>query len=178
MTSLFRSAQSILQVLQWKLRLTIGVTTFERHTTMRTLLLALVFSSMLLSGPQALADVSEATFTPQGNARFAQIPEDKVEVYVFKPDFKFRIIGLIEARGMAEANSSIFGLVDDAVDQLLGNRKAQPGEREDIALAMKALRQEAAANGAYGVVVVRSIQVQVSQNATERRIVAAAIRPE
>lgn len=125
----------------------------------------------------ARADVSEATFTPQGRATYAPIQEELVEIYVFKPDFKFRVIGVIEARGMATATTSILDQLD-VIGRLLGNTVPQPGEKEDIALALQALRQEAARAGAMGVVILKSVQVRVSQNATERRIVAAAIRPE
>ena len=145
---------------------------------MRNQLLVLVISSLLALHNTALADVSEATFTPQGSERFASIQESQVTVYVIKPDFKFRIIGIIEARGMAEGDSSIFGIIDGAVNELLGSKPTQPGEKEDIALAMRALRKEASEYGALGVIIIRSVQVRVSQQSTERRIVAAAIRPE
>lgn len=127
---------------------------------------------------RAFADVSEATFTPQGSEVFEAVPLKAVQVFVFRPSFKFKVIGLLEARGMAEVDNSLFGQVDNAVGALLGDSHAAPGEKEDIALAMKALREEAAQNGATGVVILKSIQVRVSQSATERRIVAAAIRAE
>ena len=123
------------------------------------------------------ADVSEATFTAQGRTKYAAVLASDVEVYVFRPEFKFRVIGLIEARGMADGTVSILDQLN-IFGQLLGDRPAQPGEKEDIALAIRALKTEAAENGALGVIIVRSIQVPVGQGATERRIVAAAIRPE
>jgi hypothetical protein len=130
-----------------------------------------------LAASAARADVSEATFTPQGRATYAPVKDEVVEVFVLKPDFKFRVIGVIEARGMATAETSILDQLD-VIGKLLGNTPPQPGEKEDIALAMRALRQEAARAGALGVIILKSIQVRVTQNATERRIVAAAIRPE
>ena len=129
-------------------------------------------------GSWAVADVSEATFTPQGNLRFSAIREEQVEIFIIKPEFKFRVIGVIEARGMAEGDSSILGILDSAIDQVLGGRPAQPGEKEDIALAMRAVRKEAAQNGISKVLIVRSTQARVSANATERRIIAAAILAE
>jgi len=138
---------------------------------------AIVAFVCALAAATARADVSEATFTPQGRTTYAPIQEELVEVFVFKPEFKFRVIGVIEARGMATATTSILDQLD-VIAQLLGNSTPQPGEKEDIALAIRALRQEAARAGATGVVILKSIQVRVSQNATERRIVAAAIRPE
>ena len=140
--------------------------------------LIFIIASFLLAAPLvANADVSEATFTPQGSATYTPIHESQVEIYVFRPTFKFKVIGVIEARGMAESEVSILDQLD-IVGRLLGDKPAQPGEKEDIALAMRALRREAAQAGALGVVIVRSVQVRVSQNATERRIAAAAIRPE
>lgn len=133
---------------------------------------------LLLSTPfMAMADVSEATFTPQGNSNYPPIDAHQVEVYVFKPEFKFKVIGVVEARGMAESTVSVLDQLD-VIGQLLGNRPAQPGEKEDIALAMRALRKEAAQAGAMGLVIVKSFQARVSPTATERRIVAVAIRPE
>lgn len=145
---------------------------------MRNQLLTFLLWTLLILPTAALADVSEATFTPQGNAHYTPIKENQVTIYVIKPNFKFSVIGVIEARGMVEGDNSIFGLIDNAVDELIGSKNSQPGEKEDIALAMRALRKEASENGALGVVILRSVQVRVSSQATERRIVAAAIRPE
>jgi len=96
-----------------------------------------------------------------------------VIVYIYKPDFNFKIIATIEARGMAEASQDLLDQLD--VTRLLSPPKA-PSEKEDIELAMKALKAEAASIGAYGVIIAKSVQVRVSQNATERRIAAIAIR--
>lgn len=132
-----------------------------------------IIASFLLTAPLvANADISEATFTPQGSATYTPIDESQVEIYVFQPAFKFKVIGVIEARGRAEESRV------SILDQLRGDKPAQPGEKEDIALATRALRREAAQAGALGVVIVRSVQERISQNVTERRIVAAAIHPE
>jgi hypothetical protein len=146
----------------------------KMRNTIRKILVAIIF----IWGANVYADVSEATFTPQGRNSYPAVQEADVEIYALKPDFKFRIIGTIEARGMAEGDYSLSGQIDSAIGQILGKRPLQPGEKEDIALAMRALRQEAALNGALGVVILQSVQVRVSANGTERRIVAAAIRPE
>lgn len=116
------------------------------------------------------ADVSEATFTPQGSEVYQPVSVSKVEVFVYKPDFKFKIIGIVEARGMA-------GAVGSLLDQLDVTRIFNPpSEKEDIALAMAALKAEAAGAGAGGVIIIQSRQVRVAQDATERRIRAVAIR--
>jgi hypothetical protein len=119
----------------------------------------------------AWADISEATFTPQGSDVYRPIPVSEVEVFVYKPDFKFKIIGVIEARGMAGGGGSLLDQLD-----LTKLFDAPPGEKEDIALAMKALKEEAAKAGANGVLIIQSIQVRLPDNATERKIKAAAIR--
>jgi nitrogen regulatory protein PII-like uncharacterized protein len=118
------------------------------------------------------ADISEATFTRNGSYIYASVPVSEVEVFVFKPEFKFRAIGVIEARGMAGGGNNLLDQLLSVPDQLLGGA----GEKEDIELAMKALKDEAAKAGATGVVIVQSRQVRVSQDATERRIKAVAIR--
>ena len=119
----------------------------------------------------ARADVSEATFTGQGSEVYPSVQESEVEVFVFKPDFKFKVIGIIEARGMAGGDGGLLDLLD--VTKLL---ESPAGEKEDIALAMKALREEAARAGATGVIIIKTGQVRVSKDATERQIKAAAIR--
>jgi hypothetical protein len=128
--------------------------------------------SALLAAQLVVADVSEATFTPQGSQTYASESPSSVEVFVFKPDFKFKVIGLVEARGMAIANPSLLEQLD--ISRML-NPPSAPGEKEDIELAMKALKDEAARAGAHGVVILQSVQAGVS-NGTERRIRAAAIR--
>jgi hypothetical protein len=145
---------------------------------MRTIKHHLFVAALLILSTSAFADVSEATFTPQGRTTYAPIQEQLVEIFVLKPGFKFYIIGTIEARGMAESDNSLFSQLDSLVGNLLGSQSPQPGEKEDIALAMRALRREAALNGAMGVLILRSIQARVSSNATERRIIGAAFRPE
>ena len=99
-----------------------------------------------------------------GSETYGPIDESQVSIFLFKPDFPFKIIGSIEARGIAEA-----GLVN-----LL--TLSQPTEKQDMELALKALKQEAASIGANGVIVVKQGQVRVSSTATERRIQGAAIR--
>ena len=123
----------------------------------------------------AIADISEATFTPQGSDTYTELKPSDVVVYEYKPDFKFKIIGTIEARGMAQASSSLLDRLD-ILGRLLETPPAALTEKDDIALAMKALKEEAALAGAEGVLILRSTQVRVSQTATERRIIAAAIR--
>lgn len=127
--------------------------------------------AVLSFSTSAWADVSEATFTPQGSDVHPAVAVSQVEVFVYKPDFKFKIIGVIEARGMAEPDNSLLGQLD-----ILGRAfRAPPGEKEDIALAIKALKSEAADAGATGVIIMISQQVRISENATERQIKAAAI---
>ncbi|MCS6765464.1 MAG: hypothetical protein MO847_03085 [Candidatus Protistobacter heckmanni] len=116
------------------------------------------------------ADTSEATFMPQGSEMYSSISPNNVEIYIFKPDFKFKIIGAIDARGSAEYE------VPGLIGRLLGsNQQPVPGEKEDIALAIKALKIEAGNAGAQGVVTTQSVQVPI-QNGTERRINGVAIR--
>lgn len=75
--------------------------------------LIFIIVSFLLTAPLvANADVSEATFTPQGSATYTPIDESQVEIYVFRPGFKFKVIGVIEARGMAESEVSILDQLD------------------------------------------------------------------
>lgn len=40
------------------------------------------------------------------------MPVSLVEVFVYKPDFKFKIIGIIEARGMAGTEGSLLDQLD------------------------------------------------------------------
>jgi hypothetical protein len=131
---------------------------------------ALIILCLFLS-TEAMADVSEATYTSQGSTKYTSIDESQVEVFIFKPDFKFKVIGMIEARGMAETDNGLL----DQLDVLGKLFRKPPGEKEDIALAMTALREEAANAGATGVIIIRSQQVRVSGRATERQIKAAAI---
>ena len=126
---------------------------------------------MALFPTASYADIAEATFTPQGVETYARIKESEVQIYVYKPEFKFKVIGVIEARGLA-------GPVGSLLDQLnILQMISPPSEKEDIALAMKALRTEAAENGASGVLILQSRQVRVNQTTTERRIRAVALIP-
>lgn len=139
-----------------------------------TFLKALVGGLLLAVFSLARADTSEATFTPQGDNTYESIPAEQVKVYVYKPDFKFKVIGVVEARGMAEENLSLLGRLD-----VFGRLMKSPlTEKDDIALAMKALKEEAGAKGAQAVLIVNSAQVRVSSNSTERKIIAAAIRTD
>ena len=139
-------------------------------TTFR-LIAALLIAATLHAPILAWADESEATFTPQGSDVYPALKPSQVVVYVYKPDFKFKIIGVIEARGMAGPDRSILGQLD-ILGRLLS---APPTEKDDILLAMKALKEEAANAGAEGVLILQSKQVRVSHDATERQIRAAAI---
>lgn len=133
------------------------------------IIFAIACSSFTIS---AWADISEATLTRHGPEVYQPAPLSDVQVFVYKPDFKYRVIGVIEARGMAGGNATLSDLFN--LDKWLDT--SEPGEKEDIALAMKALKQEAANAGATGVIIIQSRQVRVSQNATERQIKAMAIR--
>ena len=72
---------------------------------------------------------------------------------------------------MAGPDRSILGQLD-ILGQLFSGA---PTEKDDILLAMKALKEEAANAGAVGVLILQSKQVRVSQTATERQIRAVAI---
>lgn len=112
----------------------------------------------------SFSDESEATHMLNGNTEYSPIDESQVAIYTYKPNFKFEIIGTIEARGMAQPG----------LTSLLNF--SYPGEKEDLKLAVKALKAEAASIGANGVIIAKSRQVSVSSEATERRISAIAIR--
>ena len=135
------------------------------------LIAPLVVLAAALAPTFARADESEATFTPQGSDVYPALRPSQVIVYVYKPDFKFKVIGLIEARGMAGPDRSLLGQLD-ILGRLLS---APPTEKDDILLAMKALKEEAAIAGANGVLILESRQVRVSQTTTERQIRAVAI---
>lgn len=129
-----------------------------------------LFCVALIVSSIAYADVSEGTFQQHGGEAYGSIDESQVTVFQYKPNFPFKVIGLIEARGMAELT-----LLEqlDVTTYIVGSGK---GEKDDIRLATAALIREAAANGANGVIIVKQGQVRVGQNATERRMVGAAIR--
>lgn len=114
----------------------------------------------------AFADVSEAFFTPQSQKTYPPVSVGEVVVYVANPGFRYSVIGVLEARGMA--------VVEDVVGQLFGGR-SRATEQDDINLALEALKREAAANGASGVLITNSYQVNLADNASERRIKAFAI---
>jgi hypothetical protein len=125
----------------------------------------------LFSAMPASANISEAIFTPQGSEVYPSTPESSVEVYVYTPEFSFKVIGAIEARGMAGGGG---GNLLDGLD-ITNLLDGPPGEKEDMALAIRALKREAARVGATGVIILQSTQVRVSPSATERRISGAAI---
>ena len=58
------------------------------------------------------ADVSEATFTPQGSEKYSPVSASSVEVYVFKPEFKYQIIGVVEGQGAIGECAGIFAAGD------------------------------------------------------------------
>jgi hypothetical protein len=130
---------------------------------------AFVITTLFAAMP-ASANISEAIFTPQGSEVYQSTSESSVEVYVYKPEFSFKVIGAIEARGMAGGGGNLFDALD--ITNLLDG---PPGEKEDMALAIRALKREAARVGATGVIILRSTQVRVSPSATERRINGVAI---
>lgn len=137
------------------------------------LLYVLVFS---FSAANCFADVSEAIHVLQGNDVYGPIDESQVTVFAFKPNVPFKVIGVIEAHGMAQA--TLLEQVDvlSILGNALTNSNYGPGEKEDMALAVRALKNEAASIGANGVIILKQGQVRIGQNATERRIVGAAIR--
>jgi hypothetical protein len=138
----------------------------------RIVSIAMVIVGISFASPVLAAGVSEANFTAQGSQTYSSVPVSAVEVFVYKPDFKFKVIGVIEARGMY-SGASLGDLFD--LDKWTDTNPI--GEKEDIALAMKALKEEAARVGADGVIIINSRQIRVSQDgSTERRINAAAIR--
>ncbi|HNC51984.1 MAG TPA: hypothetical protein PLO14_07055 [Accumulibacter sp.] len=139
---------------------------------------SLILSAVILSlaALPCFADVSEATHVLQGDEAYSPIDESQVKIFAFKPNVPFKVIGAIEAHGMAKS-----GLLDqlDILSQLgaaLANESYGPGEKEDMALAVRALKREAASMGANGVIILKQAQVRVGPNATERRIIGAAIR--
>lgn len=143
------------------------------QTTKSLILSAVIF---ILAVSPCLADVSEATHVLQGDESYSSIDESQVKVFAFKPSVPFKVIGVIEAHGMAQAG--LFEQLDilSQLGSVLANEKYGPGEKEDMALAVLALKREAASIGANGVIIVKQGQVRVSSNATERRIYGAAIR--
>ena len=88
---------------------------------------------------------------------YPAIASENVSIYIQKPDFKYAVVGIVEARGM--------GLTNEARDQKL---------------AIQALKREAASIGADGVIISESTQqiasVSKDGTSTERRIKGLAIR--
>ena len=149
---------------------------------MKLSVLFLVLS--LLISSTASADVSQATHELNGSEIYSPTNESEISVYVIPPKFKYIIIGIIEAHGMAGATdlgAAISNRLDTLAEILLDPLSASTSnnsisEQPDIDLAIAALKKEAAKIGANAVVITNQKQVRVNQNATERQIVAAAIR--
>jgi hypothetical protein len=120
----------------------------------RTLQVTLI-AVMILSGC-AVIETSEATHILNGQT-YAPVKAEDVVIYLEKPEFKYVLVGVVEARGM--------GITTEARDQ---------------ELAIKALKQEAAKIGANGVILTHSTQqiagVSKDGTSTERRIKGLAIR--
>lgn len=104
----------------------------------------------------AVLETSEATHMLSGQT-YPAIASENVSIYIQKPDFKYAVVGIVEARGM--------GLTNEARDQKL---------------AIQALKREAASIGADGVIISESTQqiasVSKDGTSTERRIKGLAIR--
>jgi hypothetical protein len=104
----------------------------------------------------SIFETSEATHILNGPS-YPPLNSASVAIYIEKPNFKYTVIGIVEARGM--------GYYDEARDQ---------------ELAIVALKREAASIGANGVIISDSRQeiANVSKDgvSTERRIKGIAIR--
>lgn len=126
----------------------------------------------------ARADISEATYIPQGSERFEAVSPEHVSVYAFPPPFKYRVVGKVEAIGLAGPTAGAAAMMFDlgALLNTIGHTLTPPTEKDDIDLAMKALKREAAANGADNVLIIQSVQERVSDTTTQRRIHAVAFR--
>ncbi|WP_173984686.1 hypothetical protein [Magnetospirillum sp. SS-4] len=119
--------------------------------------------------------ISDATHILSGIERYPQIGPEYVEVFLSEPNFQFKTIGIINARGMANMEMyALRGLASLDVKSALGLQVA--GEKEDLTLAMRALKKEAASIGANGVIIKSNEQIQIGYNASERRISGVAIR--
>jgi hypothetical protein len=138
------------------------------------LLIFFSFIISLITCSPLFADVSEAVHVLQGDEQYSPISIDRVKVYAFKPDFKFKVIGEIEAHG--RATPTVLQELD--IISALTDNGNWPGEKEDMELAMSALKRETAEIGADGVIIVKQNQVNIGNGETERRIVGAAIRIE
>lgn len=128
------------------------------------------------SSPLLASDVSEASHMLNGNVVYSPISESSVTVFLYKPNVQFEIVGTIDALGMADGQMfALKGLLDLDLEKGLGI--SRPGEREDVALAVSALKKEAAGIGANGVIITQQAQISVgNQGSTARRIIGVAIR--
>jgi hypothetical protein len=125
----------------------------------------------------AFADVSEANHSINLNAPLDPVQVADVKLYTYKPTVPVKVVGTILARGMAEGEQLSSYDLGGRLLQLVDPPKV-PTEQDDIDLAMKALYADAAAIGANGIIITKSVQVRVSDRATERRITAIAFRVE
>ena len=126
-------------------------------------------------------DHSKASFTPSthGSYRERDINDlqvfESVEDFQTKANFSFRVIGSIDAYGMAGGTESLEQQLD-LIEQIRKLARPVTSEVEDIELAMRALKKEAARVGATGVVILSTKQVQLAQSASSyRHILAIAI---
>lgn len=121
---------------------------------------------LLFTAPALYAqDISSAIFMSNGEPTASPTSPERVAVFSGKPTFAFRIIGTIEATGMASYRRG---------EWLLGIPERVPTERDDFDLALNALKVEAAANGADAVVIVNSMQIPY-ETGTARRLNGVAI---
>lgn len=137
-----------------------------------TLLICLtLYWSACLAGS---GDVSEANHVIDIDAPLPTIDASTVKIYTYKPSANAKLVGKIFARGMATVDRpgelDIFGILQEATTP------TQATEEDDKRLAMQALIADAARIGADALIIVRSYQVRVSANATERRIEAIAFK--
>ena len=103
----------------------------------------------------AVLDNSEGSHLLNGPA-YSAISSSQVSIFLQKPNFSYTTVGIVEASGM--------GLT----------------EKQDMQLAVAALKREAASIGANGVIIVQSSQdiagISKHGTSTERRLKGIAIR--
>jgi len=137
-----------------------------------------VIIAMLLSLAATFAlggtqDISEAVHVIDLNSPLPPIDPSLVKVYTYKPSGNVKFIGKIRARGMASVDKpgplDVIGLLLEAASP------TNATEEDDKRLAMQALLKDAGSIGANGLIITSSIQVQTSNNSSERRIEAFAL---
>jgi hypothetical protein len=143
----------------------------------RYLCLTVVLGASLAVPLVAIADVSEANHSINLAEPLDPVQITDVHGYTYLPSTPYKMVGTIYARGMAEAPQVSSVDLLGQLGQLVDPPKV-PTEQDDIDLAMRALYADAAAIGANGVIITKSIQVRISDTATERRITAIAVRIE